>query len=531
MTWALAGLFVAYIAGLLILGPVPSTMAAGDIFLLLDGGWRILNGLVPSRDYYLSLGPVTHMAVAAGLWVTHGNAYGITVGLTAFAAIVTIFAFLISRNRMTAAGSILFSAFILLLCTGPMPTGGNSSSDLTYAMIYNRFGYGVLSLMFVTQILRPKQDRGIAQDKDSCGDIVAGASLATLLFLKLSYFGVGGGLLLLTTIADRRTVRHIVDLALGFVPATLAFFALLRFQVFSFINDILETTRVRSESVSHFGFTDLFELSVTSIAALAICLLFLGPRDTSGRSRVWLLLLTAYSVLSEALFYRTNADAGKMFPLYAILVFILLADIGKTALETALETNVSSGLTAAIIVFGLALAAPAFYVHLRSLALLARYNTSPQIQAAASRVEGPHLQSLAFYDGTEAEELSRLEEGHFFTAHSNDGIELLKKYTRDEESVTTLGFQNIFSYALLRRPPTGGSIWLYLGNNVSREHLPSNERMFGNAKIVMIPKFPSTHQVTDQYFFKAYGPYLASDFSLVAESTWWRLYRRSEPAR
>src|SRR5580704_3516767 len=60
----LAALLIAYLAYLFLLGPVPSTVYGNDVFLLLDGGWRILNGLVPNRDFYLSLGPIIYMWTA-----------------------------------------------------------------------------------------------------------------------------------------------------------------------------------------------------------------------------------------------------------------------------------------------------------------------------------------------------------------------------------------------------------------------------------------------------------------------------------
>jgi len=523
---SLGALFVAYVAYLLFLGPVPSSLAANDAFLLLDGGWRILNGLVPIRDFYVSLGPITYLFVAGGLWAAHDSAYGLTIGLTAFASVISIFAFLTSRTRMTAAGAVLFSAFILLVCTGPMPLGGNSSADLTYAMIYNRWGYGVLSLIFITQALRP--NRAATAQEDWFGDMVAGASLATLLFLKISYFGVGGGLLLLTTLAYRRTIRHIILLAVGFVVVALPVIAFLRFHIFLFVRDMLDTVHARTATVAHYGISDFFGLNTTSLAALALCLLFLGARDTAGCSRAWLLVLMAYTILSEALFNHTNAENGLLFPMYTIFVFILLGDLGKTLMSGG-QSFTAFG--AAVIAFGLALVVPTFYIHLRSLALLTSYKTSAQIQAGATRVEGRHLQSLAFYDGNQPDEPGRLENGHFYTAYLNDGIALLKKYSGDNESVATLGFHNPFSYALLRRPPYGGSIWFLLGNNISRDHLPSDKRMFGDAGIVMTPKYRSTHETTDRFLFEAYQSYLSTNFSLVAESQWWRLYRRLKPVQ
>src|ERR1035437_8217272 len=39
----------------------PVNRYSNDVFLLLDGGWRILNGQVPYRDFYLAMGPLEYM--------------------------------------------------------------------------------------------------------------------------------------------------------------------------------------------------------------------------------------------------------------------------------------------------------------------------------------------------------------------------------------------------------------------------------------------------------------------------------------
>jgi hypothetical protein len=102
----------------------------------------------------------------------------------------------------------------------------------------------------------------------------------------------------------------------------------------------------------------------------------------------------------------------------------------------------------------------------------------------------------------------------------------LKKYSGDADLVTTLGYHNPFSYALLRKPAHGGNTWLQVGSDIAMDRLPTNARMFGEATIVMAPKYPSTHLHSDQLLFDAYKPYLLANFSLVAESDSWRLYKR-----
>ena len=521
----LAALLIAFLTYLFLLGPVPSTVFGNDVFLLLDGGWRILNGLVPNRDFYLSLGPLIYMWTAAGLWLAHNSAYGLTIGLLLFAALITVFAFWTSRTRMTAAGSSLLSIFILLLCTGPMPLGANSSLDLTYAMIYNRFGYGLLSIIFVTQLIGSHAPKGKPQE-DWFAGIVAGASLALLFFLKISYFAVGGGLVLLTVLADPRNTRRFVALACGLVPTTLAMLAFLRFDVPALVNDILDTVHARSAAISGFGIAELFGLNTTSLVAVALAVCFLGVSDASVRQRVMLFAATIYTILSDLFLAHTNGSQGPTYPLYIVLILILLAELGKTARA---KQHVSAAFAATLVVIGLSLTAPTFLVELRSLALLTKYKTSAQWKAGAYRVKGDQLQDLAFYDNQKDEPV-REENGHFYTGYLNDGIDLLKKHSAPGDMVASLSYHNPFSYALLLKPPHAGSTWFLVDNNISAGHMLSAARMFGDATVVMVPKHMlTTHVTTDELLIRQYTPYLLSKFSFVAESEWWRLYRRLPP--
>jgi hypothetical protein len=519
----LAGLLIAYLGYLLLLGPAPSNVFGNDVFLLLDGGWRILNGQVPNHDFYLSLGPLIYMWTAAGLWLAHDSAYGLTIGILSFAALTTVLAFRTSRTRMTAAGSILFSVFVLLLCTGPAPLGSNSSLDLGYAMVYNRFGYGLLSILFITQMLRPSVPRAGPRD-DWFAGVAGGASLSLLFFLKISYFAVGGGLVLLVALADLKNTRRLLALACGFVPTTLAMLVFLRFDVPALFHDLRDTVYARSAGISSFRIGELFELSATSLVAVALAFCLLGVSYSSARQRMILFGATIYTILSESLLAHTNGSQSAIYPLYIVVILILLAELAKAF--RAMQPG-SAAFAATLVVIGLGLTAPTFFVDLRSLALLTRYKTSVKLKAGAYRVEGDQLRDLAFYDNNKDEPV-RLENGHFYTGYLNDGIELLKKHSSANDLVASLSFHNPFSFALLRKPPRAGSTWLLMDNNISAGHMLSDARMFGDATVVMVPKYMlTTHVATDRLLFREYKPYLLANFSFVAESKWWSLYRRS----
>jgi len=301
----------------------------------------------------------------------------------------------------------------------------------------------------------------------------------------------------------------------------LAMLAFLRFDVAAVVHDLLDTIHARSGAISHFGIADVFEMSTIVFIAVALAVCFLGV--SSGRNRIWLFAAALYTVAAEALFVRTNAFQGTTYPLYIVFTFILLANLGKNLRARQYS---SASFTASLVVIGLSLMVPNFYTHLRSLALLMRYKTNAELRAGAYRVEGDHMRDLAFYNHQENEPM-RQENGQFYTGSLNDGIDLLKKYSTSSDMVTTIGFHNPFSYALLRKPPRAGSTWLLMDNNVSAGHMLSNERMFGDATLVMVPKYvANTHFQNDQILFREYAPYLLSHFTFVAESDRWRLYRR-----
>ncbi len=302
----------------------------------------------------------------------------------------------------------------------------------------------------------------------------------------------------------------------------------MRFDVPALVNDILDTVHARSAAISSFGIAELFGLNTTSLIAVALAFCFAwGVSDASVRQiGSCYSPATIYTVLSELLLAHTNGSQGATYPLYIVLILILLAELGKTARA---KQHVSAAFAAALVVIGLGLTAPTFLVELRSLALLTKYKTSAQWKAGAYRVKGDQLQDLAFYDNQKDEPV-REENGHFYTGYLNDGIDLLKKYSSPSDMVASLSYHNPFSYALLLKPPRAGSTWLLVDNNISAGHMLSAARMFGDATVVMVPKHMlTTHVATDELLFREYKPYLLGNFSFVAESEWWSLYRRLPP--
>ena len=102
-------------------------------------------------------------------------------------------------------------------------------------------------------------------------------------------------------------------------------------------------------------------------------------------------------------------------------------------------------------------------------------------------------------DGTDAD---RRSNGPTYVTYVNDGVNLLNRASRMDETVFTLDVQNPFSYALLRRPAHGGSAALYFDHTFNDQHKPSAAWLFGSADIVMVPKHPSGAELDASALFE-----------------------------
>src|ERR1035437_8115466 len=73
-TRVLTVLLVLVCAAVAIVGVPRLHIFGHDIFVSLDGGWRVLNGQRPGVDFYGQMGPVYYLLHAVGLWLAGNNA-------------------------------------------------------------------------------------------------------------------------------------------------------------------------------------------------------------------------------------------------------------------------------------------------------------------------------------------------------------------------------------------------------------------------------------------------------------------------
>jgi len=505
-----------YFICLAMLGTGPINRFGNDSIILLDGGWRLLSGQIPYRDFYLALGPLEYMIMAGGMLLTHGSPQGIAIGDVAFGITVGIWGLLLSRRRMPAVPALIVTAWLILTATSPTPLG-SSWKVMSCAMIYNRHGYVLLGILLLECAFASERSR-------FWGGVSSGVALILLAFLKLNFFGVAFLLLLVTVPVRREEMQRAWGILAGVVCTVVAFSLYLRLAISAFLSDMLFATHARASSLSFNGMigdiagsAEMVTLAIITVVATLLV----------SRGKLWqthtvrLILLGCIVIATGGLLKRTNAsETGVQLAMMwtAILLGLLTAAYPQAKEKMAIF---------AVVAFGMGGIATQFFLDAESVRTLLRYR-APSVRAMGVAIVGDRMERLRFYDSDDTGGDSSVDNNHFYVACVNDGLALLTRSSAPEESVLTLGFHNPFSYLLRRKPAVGGSPFLLVGNSIGTTQLLEPSRVFGNADLIMVPHYPSSHMKSDLWIENAYQLYLSQHFSFVASTQWWSLYRRNK---
>ncbi len=518
-TFFLLGLALICAATTLI-GAVPTRMFGHDTFIPLEMGWRILHGQRPHVDFVSGWGPVWFLISAAGLTISHHSADGIGYGNAIVALIVGGWSFLLGKRRLLPLWRVVFSLFLAALVAAPYPLGLSPLMS-SHAMAYNRYGYGLLGLILL-ECLEPDGER-----EGWLGGLSTGVALSLTLFLKVSYFLVGGGVVaFVSLLLMRLDRRRLIGMAAGFAAVSLALLAYLRFDLRAMLRDLHMAGAARDAAFTTEGIVN----KITSHPAVLLeVLLFawvsaLVFRDRVPRWRGWKLpLLGAFLFAADFGLLMTNQQ-WDAFPLCSAFGIMIASDIMREQ-QTLLEEEGPSyrPLYAGALCLGALLFVPQFTSDLVGLGYGVWAKQAAKSDAEVVRFTSPDLAPLVLHDGHPPR-----SNGRALVNYVNDGVDLLERESRPNETILSMDMTNPFPFALERRPPRGGIASPTYHFNLDDEHRPSDDEFFGDADIVMVPKHPALDDYFYVDFLRAYRPGILQRYSLAAESTLWWMYRRKQ---
>ncbi len=524
-----ARLLIVFFAGLALIcgmtaltGAVPTKIYGHDIFIPLDMGWRVMNGQRPHLDFMSPWGPVWFLVAALGLTISRHSVDGIGYANAIVALIIGSWSFFLGKSRLASFPRIILSLFLAALVAAPYSLG-NLFLLSSHAMVYNRYGFALLGLALTECFAEPRPRDSHADGW--IGGISTGAALSLMLFLKASYFLVGVVLVGLLSLFFRRlNYRRVVGMVLGFCLLSISMLAYLRFNVAAVLGDLRMAAAARSGALHTITvvwntFNHASILLGVVLFGLATALL-LGNR-IPRLSGLKLPLIGAFLFAADIGIMSTNAQTDG-FPLCAVFAILVLNEITQDQqIRPAQEARPCRPLYAGVLCLGALLFIPQFTSDVAGIVygLWKKERPSPVIV----RFESPNLEPLLLDEGA-----TPRSNGWVFTTYVNDGVALLERETRPDQTVLSIDMTNPFPYALGRRPPHGGIASPTYHFDIDDAHRPSDDRFFGDADIVMVPKRPALDDGYYLDFYKAYEPGLKQRYYLAAETSWWWMYRRKQ---
>jgi hypothetical protein len=530
--WAMpAALYVTTLAVLLIgIGPTP-IMAPWDVFILLDGAWRILSGQIPHTDFHNPIGSMTYFLIAGGMKFGDVSLNGIVYSNVIFLLAAASWGGLIFFSRLPPSYALLMTLFIATLSVATRPLGYHPSVT-TYAMIYNRYAWVLLILVLVQLFVTDGRE---TKGKNRFDAVSVGLLLGVLFFCKISYFIVGVAALALALV-----LRPPLRVALFLTAACFALICIgawlaLGVNAADYIRDIQAAGQ--AQSLAHRLRTLVRALAHNfwqAPLAAALWYMLAKPRDWRGKE-AWpeTLRVTAVYlfILAAALFLTVgNAEERSDIPLFFAAGIILLHNVGRMSRPPLLmalqERDWKHLVPVAIVVvfFGNIVSKDIMSI---GYSVAGRISSADQ-EAAPNRFAADPLSN--FVIPPDAQWRTAYWLANEIPARINDGLSLLRRHTDSDARLLVLALTDPFSFALGLTPPKGVLAWWDLNYSFNERAHPAPEILFAEARSVMVPILregdkgccqPTVHVLLDLY-----GPYLNAHFFEVERSASWILMRR-----
>lgn len=539
-SWLIAAVLAAFASILVLMLVLPGkTVIAshlGDLLTFYDAADRLAGGQVPNRDFHSPLGPLAYVLLAIGYtWGGLGSMMLITTAL--FAVLLLPLTIYTCLSRLPWALALAFGLYILILSIAPAAIGEVAPRPM-FAMFYNRFGYALLSLLFL--FVLPRAHQFGSRNLDAA---VMAASWLLLFYLKITYAAVGGAFLL--GLAWFPHVRREAISALAIAAAVVVAVELFWSGTAGYIQDIREaasaTGTVRGGSVG------LVATTVNNIQGVYLfgAVLLLG---LVGRVRYDYLLLCVFMGAAGILLDRHNAQGP------GILTFVPGAIVATLAPRRGAEGPIVASTLGSILLIG-ALVLPVavgaagnlafhFFTAMRQRPadfasprfpglMITQAPTSTNAQPSAAVIDaadhgcGPVDTTRLHLENKRGQEM--LGEKQFLAAIEN-GVVLLEREPGLRGKVFVPDLANPFNALTRRSSPTGIAAFYDAEITFSEAVHPRPEVMFRDVDIVMVPKYPHKYSTFD-LMRRVYGPYLASKFDLAARSECWDAYRQRAGTR
>jgi hypothetical protein len=468
------------------MGAPPFNGLASDNALFLDGGWRILNGQAPHKDFYFYIGDLPLYVAWLGMKLGRPGMSALTCG-NVFVMVAAGFAAMTLLGRRTSAFyACAFALFIALLAVAPRPLG-DPHYFTSYAMLYNRYGEALLALMGALLFLAPEPERQqIWADWVEAGFV--GFCLALLTFCKLTYFLVGVGFFVLACLRGRFPLKQ----AFFGILSGVAFFSMALILTKIPFSGLYGDYRIMMATQKFSDRLPRLAVQTAKGVIFLLILLLLACEISRKQNKLWAawphFLLVAVLFGSETMLVTFNCQTGEL-PLLALAALYCAETIRRQRPDTAEDgffIAVRNSGAALLLLFFLL---PTLAEDLKSV----RY--SARVTAQGQYLTSETLRSTRLNDLRFCLPGSRSEETLDYMATVDEGIQLLRRHANPQMRLQVFLFSNPYQVALGLPPAQGGVVcWSWVG--MAESSHPPLERLVGNATHILAGCGPD---IKDEY--------------------------------
>lgn len=506
------------------IGAVPTHVYGHDVMLFVAMGWRTLNGQRCHLDYVSGWGPVLPVLAGVGLFLSKHVIEGIGYAISLFGFLVGACSYLLTSGRMSAWPRILVSLYLTLLCVAPFPLG-LIPTGLSFAMIYNRMGYGLIGLVLL-EAFQTSEGPGRGRS-DALGGFSSGFIALTAFCLKASFGFVALGFIFLSLIISNRSKPRIAGLSAGAGAAFLLLLIYLRFHLAPMVRDLTMTAASRRQSFPwHFAatFALLHMGDLLLVVLLGFCVSWaLAPSHPWWAAYRFTVLAVAVAGADFLLLLSNQQESG--LPLSGVFgLMVLNIAVAHRAPVSDSTHRFETAWRIALACLALLPVVPRIAFDFAGTAWGFAQKRAPMHAASLARFDAPVLSPLLLYDAKPP-----ASNGSVYVNYVNDGLNTLRRMERPGEKVTTLDMANPFPYALGQPPPLGGMSAISYNSSLSASDHPPPSLFFGNADLVMVPKRPANPLTEQGPIYDLYSRSLHDTFTVVAETDWWYVFRRKSP--
>lgn len=491
---------------LILPGATATSRYFNDLLIFLDGGYRVVQGQVPNRDFHTALGPLSFYIPALGYWISGNLGLAMPIGLSALMVVTGPIMIHVLGTRVRPLIAVPWAIVLLLLMITPMNTG-EIVINISFAMFYNRIGWALIGILLIMH-LRP--NRPVRHQL--AGDTLAASALTLMLiYTKATYGVVALGFLILMLvhpIQRRWAAGAILIVALSGVVIEM-FWGGTQMH----IADLVDASNVSAVLPPRDYVVSLLETSGEYVLFGCLAALAVWQRGS----------------VNDVLFYGFCACAG-----YALLlqnfqirgVVTLLA--GGVVAGEHLARQWRQGLpnSADMVTRGAA-------VLVIVLMIPIGVSSAAALGLHAAMVASSAGIALGTPNGKDIRIVNTLDGGQFkfysdYAETLEKGVLMLASLEPPADNVLVLDFASPMTSLAGINPPPGGTAWMHDGRNFDADFHLSAQDLLGGVDVVMIPKRPIATTTTD-LMKDIYSTYIKTHYKAVQQTALWQVYRRKEP--